>query len=73
MLMIFVQTRFHLSLTVISQFSEKYSCVKSSRYFWMFFSDEDKGLGNVCAWSAMPPTIYSFFINPGLFVRTRSR
>ena len=24
-------------------------------------------------WSAMPSTIFSFFINPGLFVKTRSR
>ena len=35
MLMIFVETRFHCSLTVMFWFREKYSCVKSSREFWM--------------------------------------
>ena len=35
MLMTFVETRFHLSLTVMLWFREKYSCVKSSRDFWM--------------------------------------
>ena len=31
----FFEERFHLSLTVIFWFREKYSCVKSSRDFWM--------------------------------------
>ena len=35
MLMIFVETRFHLLLTVMFWLIEKYPCVKSSRYFWM--------------------------------------
>ena len=35
MFMIFFETRFHLSLTVMFWFREKYSCVKSSRDFWM--------------------------------------
>ena len=34
-LMIFVETRFHLSLTVMFWFREKNSYVKSERYFWM--------------------------------------
>ena len=35
MLMICFETRFHLSLTVMFWFRKKYSCVKSSRDFWM--------------------------------------
>ena len=35
MLTIFVETRFHLSLTVTFWFREKYSCVKLLRDFWM--------------------------------------
>ena len=27
----------------------------------------------IVLWSAMPSTTFSFFINPGLFVKTRSR
>ena len=90
MLMIFVETRFHLSLTVMFWFKEKYSCVKSSRDFWMLrwsalFLMKNFRLGRclrlgeiftsmiIVLWSAMPSTTFSFFINPGLFVKTRSR
>ena len=46
MLMMFVETRFHLSFTVMFWFREKYSCVKSSRDFLgvrvvSILSDED--------------------------------
>ena len=87
--MIFVETRFHLSLTVMSWFREKYSCVKSSRDFWMlrwsalflmknFRFGRCFRLGEIFTsmitvlWSAMPSTRFNFFINPGLFVKTRS-
>ena len=88
MLMIFFETRFHLSLTVMFWFREKYSCVKSSRDFWMLrwsalFLMKFFRLGQclreiftsmiIVLWSAMPSTTFSFFINPGLFVKTRSR
>ena len=86
----FFETRFHLSLTVIFWFKEKYSCVKSSRDFWMLrwsalFLMKFFRLGRclrlgeiftsmiIVLWSAMPSTTFSFFINPGLFVKTRSR
>ena len=90
MLMIFAETRFHLPLTVMFWFREKYSCVKSSRDFWMlgwsasflmnfFRLGRCLCLGEIFTsmitvlWSAMPSTTFSFFINSGLFVKTRSR
>ena len=88
--MIFVETRFHLSLTVMFWFRKKYSCVKSSRDFWMlrwsalflmivFRLGRCLRLGEILTsmitvlWSAMQSTTFSFFINPGLFVKTRTR
>ena len=89
MLMIFVETRFHLLLTVMFWFREKYSCVKSSRDLWMlrwsalflmtfFRLGRCLRLGEIFTsitvlWIAMPSTTFSFFTNPGLFVKTRSR
>jgi len=90
--MVFVETRFHLSLTVMFWFREKYSCVKSSGDFWMlrwsalfrmkgirFGRCLSMALGEIFTsmitvlWSAMPSTTFSFFINPRLFMKTRSR
>ena len=86
----FFKTRFHLSLTVMFWFREKYSCLKSLKDFWMlrwsalflmnlFRLGRCLRLGEIFTsmitvlWSAMPSTTFSFFINPGLFVKTRSR
>ena len=90
MLMIFVETRFHLSFTVMFWFREKYSCVKSSRDFSMLgwsalFLMKILRFGRclrlgeiftsmiTVLWSDMPSTTFTFFINPDLFVKTRSR
>ena len=89
MLTIFVETRFHLSLTVMFWFRENFMCEVIERFLDVkvvsFISDIFFRLGRclhlgeiftsmiTVLWSAMPSTTFSFFINTGLFVKTRSR